>query len=1026
MFLRNGLKTTLRAKGRTFLFICLITVLTLSMILGAGINLYCDNAVKESNTYYKSIGVLEYMGSEYPSDTYMDSYARKAESLIPFDEIKKLDGVLDYSPNTRTLTYLPGYTRKDNNLPYKESAVLVVTHIAPLYVLRDFPCEPDTPGAKYAGDMGYVVEKEVFSHYTAVISETLYSYDSKDGIIINFIPPDDMEFSYTDRFLVHGSFISLKSSTFQNGLKTFSVKEFQDSSDKPYHLLSSKDDPLLREGVFFNYAEKYRTCNNFVTVKNASDLQYMREFHQGTLYLTSGTLPEKNDSTSCVISRDISDRLNINVGDTVTLDVLSYDDNNVFDISLTGEKLELTVSGITNDNANYTGYIFRNNPDERNILFGYTLGTFYFENDRAKECMVEIEKLLPENTRIVLYDQGYSSFVGAFETVKLTSKVILYVTGLATFTVLLLFSYLLIGRQKETVKNLIYFGTPKKDISIWMLSGTLFITAVSTLLGLVAGYFTLPAVLNLVSLLTNSLHSTSLRYSETTLGLTREFNVEPAIRIIPLILICLSVILLSLLFSYLFLKVSLKSVTRKKGVANAKGITGKTDTRRRGPIRFAMLSIKRGGLRTIVVPEVSLVLTVVIILLSSVYQGYSNTLDSSMDSISKEGYVSDLSGERYFNLALNIENARKVENLSFIENIFLSGRMDYYIPSEMPEFGSGSFAQEHQNEWIAMQPDLVMVNSLKGAREFYYTYANVTYLDGYDESIFTEDYRMIHDIYGLKSMDELPVYPAVMNSHFMESHSLSLGDEITVIARFMGERDSYVKMKAVGVYSGIGDTDNIYLPLSAYCSPELLKENPEYENSNINHIRFVKDRETLNAYLYKHLTFSTCRFFIKENVKIDNARKELMEGNYTSPGHMSSNRTTVIFRDAEIVELSNTLGRQVILGKVILVLIISVIAIISYVISHLMINGRKNEFLIMRGFGVRKKDVFLSFFLEQMILVLAGFIIGLLSLIFTKAFGMLEALSILGFLLSYALGCALEVRAIGKTNLMDLMSVKGE
>ena len=66
MIVRNGIRSNLRAKGRTVLFSGMILVLTLVMILALGVRLYCDTALTQFDSAYRSIAVVEYMGSEYP------------------------------------------------------------------------------------------------------------------------------------------------------------------------------------------------------------------------------------------------------------------------------------------------------------------------------------------------------------------------------------------------------------------------------------------------------------------------------------------------------------------------------------------------------------------------------------------------------------------------------------------------------------------------------------------------------------------------------------------------------------------------------------------------------------------------------------------------------------------------------------------------------------------------------------------------------------------------------------------------
>ena len=76
--LRNGVKSTLRARKRSVLFMVLMILLTLVLTVGAGFYITADQLVKEANDIFISSVKIEYLGESYPSRTVYDSYVRKA------------------------------------------------------------------------------------------------------------------------------------------------------------------------------------------------------------------------------------------------------------------------------------------------------------------------------------------------------------------------------------------------------------------------------------------------------------------------------------------------------------------------------------------------------------------------------------------------------------------------------------------------------------------------------------------------------------------------------------------------------------------------------------------------------------------------------------------------------------------------------------------------------------------------------------------------------------------------------------
>ena len=64
MFIRNGIYSTLRAKGRTALFSLLLALLTVSLALGLGLWSYCAQTLEAMDQAYTSIALMEHMGEK--------------------------------------------------------------------------------------------------------------------------------------------------------------------------------------------------------------------------------------------------------------------------------------------------------------------------------------------------------------------------------------------------------------------------------------------------------------------------------------------------------------------------------------------------------------------------------------------------------------------------------------------------------------------------------------------------------------------------------------------------------------------------------------------------------------------------------------------------------------------------------------------------------------------------------------------------------------------------------------------------
>lgn len=132
MILRNGVNSTLRAKGRSFLFFSLILLLTLSFALGLGMWAYCARALEVLDESYTSIALLEYMGEDYPAVDTADEAARQAAQSLGEDAIAALEGVILWETPDQTLAAMEGYHRDSGSVPYDNYGVVVAANLSSL------------------------------------------------------------------------------------------------------------------------------------------------------------------------------------------------------------------------------------------------------------------------------------------------------------------------------------------------------------------------------------------------------------------------------------------------------------------------------------------------------------------------------------------------------------------------------------------------------------------------------------------------------------------------------------------------------------------------------------------------------------------------------------------------------------------------------------------------------------------------------------------------------------------------------
>ena len=143
MIVRNGVRSTLRARGRTILFTLLILLLTVALALGLGMWAYCAQTLAAMDESYASVALVEYMGENYPERDAADEYARQAAQALDGATIAAIDGVELWEESDQALAALSGYQRDLGAIPYKDYAVVVATNLSPMTPTQSFVTEAD-------------------------------------------------------------------------------------------------------------------------------------------------------------------------------------------------------------------------------------------------------------------------------------------------------------------------------------------------------------------------------------------------------------------------------------------------------------------------------------------------------------------------------------------------------------------------------------------------------------------------------------------------------------------------------------------------------------------------------------------------------------------------------------------------------------------------------------------------------------------------------------------------------------------
>ena len=226
MFVRNGIKSNLRERGRSALFSLLIVFLTLTLILSLSVLQYCGAVMEACDEAYRSIALIEYMGLEYPDEDEPDAAARAAAEALTDEAVLSVPGVTAWTRGNTAFAYAEGYVRRYGSKPYGSRAVIVASLVSdPVYQWPDY----DVNGQPIVGE-------ETVVYYTCLLTRALYSQTGKENIYIDLLSNDSgFAPERGHSYVLNGSFVDVTGTALQigeypmNGLAVFRVESFLDA-----------------------------------------------------------------------------------------------------------------------------------------------------------------------------------------------------------------------------------------------------------------------------------------------------------------------------------------------------------------------------------------------------------------------------------------------------------------------------------------------------------------------------------------------------------------------------------------------------------------------------------------------------------------------------------------------------------------------------------------------------------------------------------------------------------------------------
>lgn len=744
MFVSHSIKNILRSWKKTALFAVLMISLVMILTIGLSLSVTIRDFLAQCDESYTTIAVFDYIGPDYPDETKYDpNLAKTAEAMNELLGAEN-DCVELWDSNETALGHINGSTFLNQSALYRDNAVLVV-------YLRSV--------------------KETEGVYSGIVAESLYSFNDSQGKMI-YVNTMGAELELDRYYLMHGAFYKGQSSYIYFMVTPCSAAWAEKTGipNEPEDMIvdaTTADGGYFvgEEGYFRKLADTYAVINNSVTVHASLNMDDLLPFQQGTLYLTDGksfTYNEFEDEKhGCIISEALAENLGVKPGDEIVLSIAAAEGCTLKDSYWveTGfqYEYEIKVTGIFNANKDWVAHIFIPKTDSIDLSdnhFSYTLGQATIDNRKAEQFPADISPKLPGRVRMTIYDQGYASISKPLQDILRTATIITWICLIAGVAVNILFGFLYVYRQREVARTMLRLGTGRKNIFTYFLFGSGavagFACAVGSMLSrMVSGYF-----VSLVNKVVSEYSAGDLRFSNSNFSMKKMIEFVPAITPEVYALVGFFVFVFAVVSCFVFTVLSIAPPKKKQHFF---GWTGKTKTRslRGGPVKYALLSMWRGNLRSLIPIVAALTAVILLCQLTSRLEQYQDKLRDVQNNSQIGGHFTDVAGQRISGLTIDADTINAIFRSGYLSEIsvtdsygfqylgrsVIDGAENEISPVKLP---STSFGWETLYNKLLQGPKFIFSNSLEHAPEFAYSKSVATeFLDGYDQSFFRASARVV-------------------------------------------------------------------------------------------------------------------------------------------------------------------------------------------------------------------------------------------------------------------------------------------
>ena len=1050
MIIRNSIKSVIRSPLKSILFFLLIMALVAALSLGSALVSMCSALLNQCERTYITIGSIEYRGGRFPDKTVSDNKAALIREQIDFNALGEKEYVKDIDDSSTAIVSLPGFNRV---LIENSSSQNIIVLTARKLSRDNAMCK--VVNVLYADAL---TEDRLINVYDTDESGKTVPFDGEEGhtYLIS---------GFTDGNISGVIDVTLSSILNETALNA-GIRQ-----DNYY--LDVTDDPYLKNtrpeyGLFVEAAEAYELINHSWYARITEEPSFLEPFVEKDYSVREGRLYTKEDAEkgiACLLPDYIADRLNVGPGDETTLLITQTGFSSITNSYWPGVKgidtedpreagdgygirLKCTVTGIISTTAREIPLIYLSglgDIPEGDGFCGYTLGTIYFKNGIGSAEIKEIESMLPPGAELAFYDQGFAAVSESLKRLREDALGVVLAAAIASLAMLVLFAFVFVGRQSDSVVTMYLMGTKVKSLGTYVG-----VSAAAVLIpGSVAGILFSAALSGILSRLiarTVSKGQSSLRlYSSSSLGIQKPLEISVSMPAWPGILCAVILTALGIAACLVFMFIALKPVSPDAYTVRKESKVRRSKPKNAKPLplsgaakKYILLSLKRGGVRTWAVPLVSALMAVFILVPASVLASYKAKRKELNENTRIDCYFTDYGGKQRYDLVLTDNMMTDFENSEYFDNFHFSICDPFllsYTLTFSPDGGdpvrteyaksapAGGFSRESFVTNLMNGPKIFYTDDFPSAPEFVgKTAPEIRWLEGYSHDYFsgtrrireTFDFYSTGDVYTYRGPNTFVILRdrrdlcVVIPESVAEEYSLKLGDYIGITATEDLVKEEY---KVIGIFHDVGNTGFIYTRT----------ENAHKVINVVTKREGMPDGMEMRAKL--RTTASCASFRLVDTSRILEAKKWLLNQGYSRVHTAGFYRLYPILEDQEYCEALERLERNIGYLEKVLPAMAVLVMTTGFAAAYLLMFRRKVEIATLRSIGETSGRVFAIFTAEQLLTAVIGTVIGIGLWVLIA--GVVENMWLAAaFFAGFLAGTVASAWRMSRNNLLEVLSDK--